>query len=54
MIPESPFWRAVQAVPLWARLALALVSAGSYWLIGGLGARFDWNDTIFGEPLDQS
>jgi hypothetical protein len=46
MIRESPFWRAVQSLPLWARLALAIVSAGSYWLIGALGARFDWDDTI--------
>lgn len=47
-VPESPFWRVVQSLPLWARLALAIVSAGSCWLIGALGARFDWDDTIFG------
>jgi hypothetical protein len=47
-VPESPFWRTVQSLPLWVRLALAIVSAGSYWLVGTLAARFDWDDTIFG------
>ena len=32
-IPESPFWRTVQSLPLWARLTLAVVSASSYWWI---------------------
>ena len=39
-VPESPFWRTVQSLPLWARLALAIVSAGSYWLSG------TWNPAI--------
>lgn len=33
-VPESPFWHAVQSLPLWARLAFAIVSASSYRLIG--------------------
>lgn len=45
---ESSFWRIVQSLPLWARLALAVVSAGSYWLVGTLGDRFDWTNTVFG------
>lgn len=48
MIPKSPFWRAVQAMPLWVRLTLAIVSASSYWLVGTLGDRLQWPDTIFG------
>lgn len=48
-VPASRFWRAVQALPLWGNLALALLSAGSYWLINELGERFDWDHTIFGD-----
>lgn len=48
MIPEPPFWRAVQSLPLWVRLALAALSTGSYWLVAALGDRFQWPDTIFG------
>jgi hypothetical protein len=54
MISDSSFWRAVQSLPLWARLALAIVSAGAYWVIGTLGARFDWDETIFGDVAWQS
>jgi hypothetical protein len=42
------FWRAVQLLSLPGKLALAVISAASYWLIDGLGARFDWDMTIFG------
>lgn len=46
--PESRFWRAVQLLSLSGKLALAVLSAASYWLIDELGDRFDWDVTIFG------
>ena len=45
---ESRFWRAIQSLPLPIKLALAVFSGGSSWLIDEQVNRFDWDTTIFG------
>lgn len=48
-IPEPRFWRAVQLLPLWARLALAVASASAFWWVMVLDTRLEWSSTVFGE-----
>ena len=48
-LPISRFWRAVHSMPLWARLALAVVSASSYCWIQWLVVQFDhWSGSDLG------